>query len=293
MRDISGALQTKLDGGVTTLAHLWRVTRRDGIVFGFTDHDRDLVVAGVAYLAQSGFLAGAIEKSIGLSIDTASAEGALSADCINAEELARGLWDGARVDLWRVDWTDPTLRVHLFAGRLGEARRGETAFSAELRGLQAALNRPVGRVFSRFCDADIGDARCGVDLSSPAWRGEGVVAAAIDASTFTASGLGAFADGLFSRGVLTWNEGGAAEVLAHYAGAVATIELSAPWPAPIAAGDGFVITAGCDKRLATCRDRFANTINFRGFAHMPGEDAVQAGPVATEPLDGSSRWTDQ
>lgn len=293
MRNVPADLQAKLDGGVTTLAHLWRIARRDGAVFGFTDHDRDLVLAGVTYQAQSGFLAGAVEKSVGLSIDTASAEGALDAACITAEDMARGLWDGARVDLWRADWTEPSLRVHLFAGRLGEARRGELAFSAELRGLQAALNRPVGRVFSRFCDADVGDARCGADLSDPAFRGEGVVVSVIDATTFTASGLGAFADGLFSSGVLTWDAGGAADVAAHYAGAAATIELLAPWPAPIAAGDALVITAGCDKRLETCRDKFSNTLNFRGFPFMPGDDAVQAGPVAGAPLDGSSRWTDQ
>jgi uncharacterized phage protein (TIGR02218 family) len=159
MRDVPEALAAKLADGVTTLAHLWRVERRDGAVFGFTDHDRDLLVDDLTYEAATGLLAGAIEKSVGLSIDTASAEGALSSDALDAEDLAAGLWDGARVDIWRVDWNEPALRVHLFAGKLGEVRRGEGAFAAELRGLQAAYNTPVGRVFSHFCDADVGDAR--------------------------------------------------------------------------------------------------------------------------------------
>lgn len=292
MRDIPSALQARLESGVTTLAHLWRIVRRDGATFGFTDHDRDLVVEGLVYQAQTGFLAGVIEKHAGLSIDSAAAEGALNAACIKAEDLARGLWDGAHVDIWRADWTEPALRVHLFAGSLGETRRGEQAFSAELRGLAAALNRPVGRVFSRACDADIGDARCGVDLADPAWRGAGAVVAVLDASTFTVSGLGAFADGLFSRGVLAWDSGGSAEIAAHYAGAFARIELAAPWNTTIASGDTFVATAGCDKRHATCRDRFANTVNFRGFPHMPGPDAAQAGPAVGDRLDGSSRWTE-
>lgn len=293
MRVVPAALQEKLSSGVTTLAHLWRLARRDGAVFGFTDHDRDLMVAGASFAAQSGFLAGALQKSTGLSIDSAAAEGALNADFITEDDLARGLWDGARVDIWCADWNEPTLRVHLFAGRLGEVRRGETGFSAELRGLQAALNRPVGRVFSRLCDADVGDARCGVDLDLPGWRGAGAIVSVLDASTFTVSGLGGFVDGLFSRGLLTWDAGGAVEIAHHRAGATATIELRTPWRAPMAPGDTFVVTAGCDKRAATCRDRFSNTINFRGFPHMPGEDAVQAGPVSGAPLDGSSRWTDQ
>jgi uncharacterized phage protein (TIGR02218 family) len=40
----------------------------------------------------------------------------------------------------------------------------------------------------------------------------------------------------------------------------------------IATGDGFIATAGCDKRFQTCRDRFDNAVNFRGFPHMPGND---------------------
>jgi hypothetical protein len=43
---------------------------------------------------------------------------------------------------------------------------------------------------------------------------------------------------------------------------------------PIAIGDTFVIRAGCDKRLETCRAKFTNVVNFRGFPHIPGQDAV-------------------
>jgi uncharacterized phage protein (TIGR02218 family) len=47
-------------------------------------------------------------------------------------------------------------------------------------------------------------------------------------------------------------------------------------PEPIAAGDAFRVTAGCDKRLGTCLAKFANVPNFRGFPHMPGNDFVLA-----------------
>ena len=50
------------------------------------------------------------------------------------------------------------------------------------------------------------------------------------------------------------------------------IELWQMMAEPVVAGDIFVVTAGCDKRFATCRDRFANTVNFRGFPHIPGND---------------------
>lgn len=288
MRAISEALTAKLAAGVTTLCHVWRVERRDGAHYAFTDHDCQLAFDGLLAEPMAGVTSGVIEKGAGLGIDSASIAGALSSAAIIDADLARGLWDGARVDVYRVDWTAPADRVHCFAGRIGEVRRGTQAFEAELRGLQAALNVPVGRVFSRYCDADVGDGRCGADLETLALRGEGVVTEALGSHAFKASGIGAYADGWFSRGRLVWDGGGESEVAAHRleAGA-AVIELLDVFP--IEAGAGFVVYAGCDKRLETCRAKFSNVSNFRGFPHMPGNDALQAGPQAGGLLDGSSR----
>lgn len=292
MRTIPDVMAADLSDGVSTHAHVWRFTRRDEAQFAFTDHDRPLPFDALTCEPGTGLSAGVIEKSLGLGVDTASVSGALNSDAITEEDLARDLWDGARVDVYRVDWRDTARRVHLFAGRIGEVRRGAQAFEAELRGLQAQLNVPVGRVFSRFCDADVGDARCGVDLDVSAYRGEGVVTEIVSSAAFRASGLEAFADGWFSRGRLMWAEGGQSEVAVHRQdGADAILEvLDSPGPA-LALGAAFVITAGCDKRFATCRAKFTNSANFRGFPHMPGNDALQAGPQNNDLLDGSSRFT--
>lgn len=292
MRTIAAELQSRLDSGVTTLCHVWRVARRDEEVFAFSDHDRALVFDDLICEPLTGVSAGAVEKSLGLGVDTASIGGALSSEAISELELARGIWDGARVDLYRVDWTDPSLRVHLFAGRIGEVRRGASAFEAELRGLQAQLNVPVGRVFSRYCDADLGDARCGKDVTGVAFRAGGVVSEVLGTGAFRADGLEAYADGWFARGRLSWSAGGESEVAAHrIEGGDAVIELLDAPGVAIEAGAAFTVTAGCDKRAETCRAKFANTLNFRGFPHMPGNDAVQARPVAGEPMDGSSRFS--
>jgi uncharacterized phage protein (TIGR02218 family) len=42
----------------------------------------------------------------------------------------------------------------------------------------------------------------------------------------------------------------------------------------VQAGDEYIATAGCDKSLATCRDRFNNVINFRGMPYLPGTDKI-------------------
>ncbi|WP_395645320.1 DUF2163 domain-containing protein [Terricaulis sp.] len=291
MRTIPEELAARIASGVTTLAHVWRFTRRDGSQFGFTDHDRPLAFDAQMCEPAVGLVAGAIEKSLGLGVDTASVSGALSSDAITEADIGRGLWDGARVDIYRVDWSDPALRVHLFAGRIGEVRRGAQAFEAELRGLQAALNVPVGRVFSRFCDADLGDARCGKDVATAAFQGAATVTEVLSPHAFRASGLGGFEDGWFVRGRLLWEAGGEAEISAHRVeGESVVLEVLDPLRAVLAVGAAFTVTAGCDKRHETCRAKFANAVNFRGFPHMPGNDAIVSGPNVAEPMDGGSRF---
>ncbi len=292
MRTVPSSMSEQLASGVTSFAHVWKVTRRDSAVFAFTDHDRALVFDDLTCEPNVGLRVGAIEKSADLAVDTAHVSGALSSAAITETDLARGLWDGARVDLYRVDWSDVGQRVHLFAGRIGEARRGVTAFEAELRGLQAQLNVAMGRVFSRYCDADLGDARCGKDVGGALYRGAGTVTTVLGTHAFRASGLDAFASDWFARGTLVWAGGGLGEIAAHRSeGADAILELlDAPGEA-LVVGATFTITAGCDKSFASCRAKFANSLNFRGFPHMPGNDAVQAGPAPDQPLDGSSRFS--
>lgn len=290
MRDIPDSMTAALASGVTTFAHVWRVTRTDDAVFGFTDHDRTLLFDDLACAPSTAVAPGAIEKSTALSVDNASITGALNTDAITEGDLKRGLWDGARVDLFCVDWSDTSLHVHLFAGHIGEVRRGVSAFEAELRGLQAPLNVPVGRVFSRFCDADLGDARCGKDISDSAFSTASVVSEVLSPTSFRATGLGDYAEGWFTRGRLVWAAGGESEVAAHHNdGLLAAVELLDPAGDLPIAGAAFTIYAGCDKRVETCRAKFANTINFRGFPNMPGNDAIQTGPIPGDKLDGSSR----
>jgi uncharacterized phage protein (TIGR02218 family) len=110
--------------------------------------------------------AGSFTQSTGLAPGQATAGGVLADEAITEADLASGLWDGARVDVLRVDWERPDLFVTVWNGRLSEVTRGPGGFSAELVSLKADLERPVGRVYARACDALLGDARCGVDVAA-------------------------------------------------------------------------------------------------------------------------------
>lgn len=154
------ALPEGLDA--TRLAHAWIVTREDGAKLGFTDHDRDLLVLGVACRARAGWSPGAAETAAGYPPGQAAALGVLDDAGITEADLAAGLYDGARVEALRVDWTAPTLFLRLWTATIASVAREDTAFKATLAGPLADLERVAGRTFTRLCDARFGDARCGI-----------------------------------------------------------------------------------------------------------------------------------
>jgi uncharacterized phage protein (TIGR02218 family) len=294
MRAIPAGLQAKLDTGVTTLCRCWIVTRREGDVQGFTDHDEDIVVDGVTCRAGSGLSSSEATEQLGLAVQGSEISGALADEALSEADLAAGRYDAASIEVHLVDWSEPALKVLLTKGVLGEVKREGAAFTAELRSLTHRLAETSGRLYTATCSADLGDARCTVDLGAPEFLGNGTVAALDGAGVFHASGLDTFDDGWFTAGKVTFtsgaNDGLAVEVKVHRveAGGV-LIELWQQMPEPIVVGDTFAITAGCDKRYATCRDRFANGINFRGFPHIPGNDFVLRVPNSGEPgNDGGS-----
>src|SRR3954454_22730386 len=207
MRPIPSALQAKLDSGITTLARCWKLLRRDGVVMGFTDHDRDLVVDGVSCRAGTGFAASEATSRFDLSVDGAEISGALADQSLSDADLAAGRYDAAHIETWLVDWSEPSLNVLTARGTLGEVRREGQAFVAELRGLADLLSQESGRLYTARCGADLGDARCKVDLSNPALRGTSPVSVVEATARLFASGLDGFADALFSLGRLAWTSG--------------------------------------------------------------------------------------
>jgi uncharacterized phage protein (TIGR02218 family) len=291
MKSLSPSLQSHLSSGTTTLCWCWKIVRRDGTVLGFTDHDVPLAFAGTTFSAATGFTASEVQSGLGLAVDNLTVIGALSSDTLNEADLAAGLFDDAAIEISRVNWAATDQRVLMRKGSLGEVRRGRTGFSAEVRGLAHALNQPAGRVFAHGCDAELGDTRCGLTIT-PA---TGTVVAVTDSRRFTANGLASQATGRFTAGKLIFtsgaNAGCAMEVKRHaLSNGTASFELWQAMSEPIAAGDGFTVTPGCDRQFATCRSVFANAVNFRGCPYMPGNDAVFAPPASSTPLDGGSRY---
>ncbi|MEM7683321.1 MAG: DUF2163 domain-containing protein [Paracoccaceae bacterium] len=294
MRVVPFELQNMLDSGATTLARCWRINRKDGAVLGFTDHDGVLTFDGITHTPQSGFTASAVEAGTGLAVDSHDITGVLTSDEIEESDLKRGLYDGADVTLYLVDWQRPSQNVILARGQIGSIRQSGARFEAEVVGLSARLNRPYGRAYLHSCDCRLGDAKCGINLEQAAYRATAEVQEIIEPNAFKVGGLSAFQNDWFTNGNLTWltgeNAGTSQHVKLHQRVGASPHGLET-WLAPplaTAVGDTFTITAGCEKTATTCRVKFGNLLNFRGFPHMPGDDAAAAYPASGGGHDGGS-----
>lgn len=290
----SADLLSHLQTGTTTVCRAWTLTRKDGVTFGFTDHDLDLFIDGNLHKAQSGLTASNRQKGAGLAVDNTEVLGALSAAAISDNDLNAGRYDGAEIRMRLVNWADPTAYVEEFRGTLGEVTRQGSEFRVELRGLTEPLNQPIGLAYTRECSTVLGDSRCKFDLSATGYFTVRTVDALDEERrVLTFDDFAGFDDG--------WFEGGRLEVITGSAAGLVglvkadrqlenrrIVELWQGIRAELTVGDQVRVYAGCDKRAETCRLKFANLLNFRGFPFIPGEDWLAAYPVQGQGNSGGS-----
>lgn len=282
MKSVSGALAAHLATDATTLATLWRVVRRDAEVFTFTDHDRDIVYGGETYAAALGYQRAAIASAGELAVDETELLGLLNSASIQESDLRAGLWDGAEVRIFAVNWADLTMgELKLRRGTLGEVVLDDRGvFRAELRGLAQPLQSTIGALYQPECRADLGDSRCKVNLTFGAgFTAQDTIQTVTNSVTLVLTGTGTslIIDGWFDGGVVIWQTGanaGVAREIIGWTQAGRVLSLLAPPPFAPAPGDVLHVQSGCDKRITTCHAKFNNRLNFRGEPFVPGANAI-------------------
>jgi uncharacterized phage protein (TIGR02218 family) len=294
MKNFPPDLAAHVAGRITTLASCWIIVRTDGVKLGFTDHDRPLTVANILCQPQNGLTPSAMSDGPDLATGGGDVTGTLDSVALSEIDLEAGLWDNAEVQVYLVNWQVPADHMLLRRARIGEVSRSGAVFRSELRGLAHLLETRQGRVFARMCDADLGDSRCKVDLSSAAYQATGTVLSAKPES-LRLNGLESYSEGWFSRGraeVLDGRLAGFASEIASHRLEDGTAVLALFQPAPLAldAATQVRVRAGCAKDLETCQAKFANHLNYQGFPHMPGSDFALSYPGRnTGENDGSAR----
>jgi len=291
MRTLDVGLAAHIAQSETTLAQCWRITRDDGVTLGFTDHDRTLSLGGTEFVPAHGLDGGEVPARLGAQVETSEVLGVLHAEAITEDDILLGRYDGAVVETWRVNWEEPSQRVLLRTDTIGEIVREDGVFRAELRSAQQGLNATRGRIYQGLCDAELGEARCGVALDDAAWHGFATVVSVSDPFRVVVAGLEGFAESWFGFGKGLWTEGRRAGrtdgVMSHTrVGGADVLSFSAKIGDWVAVGDTLSVTAGCDRRFATCKAKFGNAVNFRGFPHIPGSDYVLRHPRSGDAMDG-------
>jgi uncharacterized phage protein (TIGR02218 family) len=273
MKPISASLAAHMAGEVTTLATCWKLTRRDGQAFGFTDHDKNLIIEGFTYNAATGFTPSAISSTSSLAVDNLEVEALLDSSLIEESEIMAGLYDFAEVEVFMANYADVSMgKMRLRTGWFGEIEVKGGRFVAEVRGLTQKLQQNIGEIYSLTCRARLGDARCTKNLAAFTFTGS--ITAVTSRQIFTDSAL-TQASGYFDQGKITFTSGlnnGISMEIKNFSNDIITTVL--PLPFDVAVGNTYSIVAGCDKTLQTCITKFSNALNFRGEPHVPGFDKL-------------------
>ena len=284
MRTLPASIQSALDSDVLTLARCITLRRADGTIVRATDHDCDLVINEETFTASTLLEAGEHDLSASHSPSQSVLSGALSIEAITETDLLAGRWNGALVEIALVNWQDPSDLHPVWTGSISGASLRDQAIEVALEGPEAALETTVGRRYQRQCDAQLGDARCGVNLNNPAWSDTVTITGVVsDRELTTSVAQDLFVDRLKS-GLAQVRTGPARGIV----GTVIEVDpKGSNWVLTLAngltvapeVGDQMRLTIACDRTFNTCRSLYANQLNFRGCPHMPGDAAVFAGPM--------------
>ena len=281
MKIFGAGLTSHLTGDSTTLCYCWRIEREDATVYGFTDHDRDLVVDGTTFLATTGITTTRMVQRLGLSVDNLDIEGVIDDDALTTSDIERGLFDNAVVNIYLANWNDPTQFDLVSRGSFGNARMVETGFEVEFRSLSQRLNQPTGRTYQRTCDAKLGDARCGFVVSPSSYD-----VVSVSGHVITLDGV-TNPDDWFSLGLLVDATGAKHKIKSHVGNRILL------WEQPVlppAVATTVQLTPGCRQTINVCKEKFGNSVNFKGFPHIPGNDRLMAYPIrGNEDYSGQSQ----
>jgi len=277
MRTIGASLLAHHQGGETTLAYGMKVTRADAAVYGWTSHDEDATISSVLYRSGPGLAVSELAANAGFAVDNAELTILPDDTIVTRDDILAGRWSGAAFEIFRYNWSDLTQgRDVLFVGTFGEVKLRGTSATVELRGLQQALQQPIGSPSTKNCRARLGDAMCGIDLEDAAWKKTGTLTGVTSNQVFTDSARAEAAD-FFTDGTLEWtggnNDGLTVRIKTHATGGVFT--LMVPMMLDVQVGDTYIARAGCRKRLSEdCITKFDNVLNFQGEPHRPTVDDI-------------------
>lgn len=295
MKFIPSLLLTHYRTGATTWCYLMRVAckgKYEGVLRGFTSLDDSIIYndgqGELLYSADNGFMPSKFQSSADFSVDNGDVTGWVTDDAITEQDIIAGIFDGAEVTIYRINYTRPQDGHEVVNfGTFGETQFSDNRWKNEFRSLMQQAKQTFGEVYSLTCPAQFGDERCKKEF---VW-----VEATIDAIdgdpmlVFTSSEL-TQPDGHFAPGVVEVltgaNAGADMDVDEFIEGGF--VRLALAMPLPFVVGDKVRIRMDCDKTFEMCRDVHINVLEFRGQHLTPVADTGLQVPGAYVQQEGST-----
>lgn len=269
------ALRSKADAAAL-MADCYTLTLRTGTILTYTNADMPIALNCFVFAANSILIDGLQFKcATGLDVDKqAITIMARPTDTIGGipflVALRNGLLDGCMVQRERAFLTAwgsaPIGSVVLFKGRVSTIDSvGRTTAQVMVASDLVLLDIDMPRnLYQPTCNHVLFDSGCG--LVKNAFGASGTVGSGASATVVPWSG----ASQAYAQGTITMTAGVNTGASATIRSASATaLTLAYPLPAIPAAGDAFTAYQGCDHSLATCKAKFNNAANFRGFPFVP------------------------
>lgn len=165
---ISSGLLSHIQSDTTSLCIICKVTRTDGAIMGFTNHQRDLVVGGVTYRCGSGVTPSAISTTSGTEVDNAEFQWVFAEDQVSERDIVGGLFDDATIEFSIVNYSNlsqGTLKGP--KGSAGQVRTNDDGTCVvEFRSLMQRVTMEIGDLTSETCRCiALGDALCKYNLN--------------------------------------------------------------------------------------------------------------------------------
>jgi len=286
-KTIPGALDAHYALGTTTLAVAIKITRADGTVFGWTEHDVADTVSAVVYSPDPGIAVSEIVTSAGLQVGNLEIRTLNDETIFTAADIHNGVWRNAAFEIFRYNHQSPSDGIDpLLYGNVGEVRPMQNMVTVELLDLRQYLQPAVGSASSKTCRYRLGSTTrangglCTLDISGAPFTVSFTVTGVTSNRVFQDTAR-AEAEDYFGWGSVEWltgNNAGVFRKVQSYA-ADGTFTLAEQMYDTVQVGDTGTAVVGCRlRRDEDCVTKFNNVLNFGGEPDRTGLDDLASSP---------------
>lgn len=262
--------------GIYTIAHCWKIERKDGVIIALTNHDKNLVIDGLTYSPLAAPESTSLSFSTALNVDNTEMTSVLASEFINELDILGGKYDYAVTTIFIYDYVANSTIKTLVSGYIGEVTTTNRTYTAEVRGYAQHLQKKHFKITTRTCPLIFGEQGTNKCNKSLAGLEETTTISEVSGQQkfkINSSAVNEF----YTNGVVEWMSGqnlGIRLDIALYRDQEVTLWESMPYP--ISVGDSVKMTAGCLKTLDACIS-YNNIENYGGDPFLPGNDYYLAG----------------